>query len=162
MSTRSEIRTNSSRERTSTPRRCASPPFGSSARNTSARASAVETNGRRRRRYARRSPDSGSRATSFTIAEESRYVGRSALVGTQSFQHARGRFFAGRERERFGQVVEVAGCRLHFSCRSQLLEPVDIGERREECDGPPSVGDLERLPGLDAAQELTRALAELA
>ena len=48
---------------------------------TSVRASALETRGRRRRRWVRSAVDSASSTTSFTMAEESRYVTLSALIG---------------------------------------------------------------------------------
>ena len=73
-STRSLIRASSISAKTDRPAATAAVPAGRSARSTSARASALETSGRRRRRWRLRAADSGSATASFTIADESRYV----------------------------------------------------------------------------------------
>ena len=52
----------------------------------SVRASALDIYGRRRRKYWRSAIDSGATSTNFTIAEESRYVSRSTLIGAQPSQ----------------------------------------------------------------------------
>src|SRR6266542_4056764 len=83
VNTRSFTRARSSRVSTSWPRATTSGPRDRSARATSVCAKALEIRGRRRRKYRRRAADSGSRTTSFTMAEESRYVARSVLIAPQ-------------------------------------------------------------------------------
>src|SRR6266508_974198 len=162
VSTRSFTRARSSRVSTSWPRATTSGPRGRSALATSVCAKALEIRGRRRRRYRRRPADSGSRTTSFTMAEESRYVARSALIASEPGEHARGRFLAGTKLDRLGEVLQPGAAGRQFTRSPKTLERTSLGKRSKDGDRAAAVGDFEGFASLDPTEQLAGPLPQLA
>ncbi len=162
LSIRSFTRTRSHRASTPRPAVSATSPPGSNARSTSVRARALETQRRRRRRCFRSASVSDSRTASFTKAEESRYTAAtSALVLAKSAQHRGGRLDVRRKRHGLWKVTRVLSRRIDLAGRPHLLKCGTAGERSEQRDRPPSIGDLDRLAEFDKSQQFAGALSQL-
>jgi len=129
---------------------------------TSVRARALDTSGWCRPRYRRSDADSGSRTASFTSADESTYVARSPLIATQPLEDTRRGGLPRSQRQGLRQVVQVPTGRLEVAGRAQAVDRTLIREWREHGHRPPSVGDLDRLPGLDPSQQLAGSLTKFA
>ena len=86
------------------------------------------------------------------MADESRYVARSALIAAQTGQYlGRGGLVARRD-QRVGQVVEGRARGGEVAGGSQLIKRSAVGERREYRDGATPVCDLDRLASFDEAK----------
>src|SRR6266508_2096787 len=162
VSTRSFTRARSSRVSTSWPRATTSGPRGRSALATSVCAKALEIRGRRRRKDRRRAADSGSRTTSFTMAEESRYVARSVLIAPQACEHARGRFLARSKIDRLGEILQLGVAGRQVTRSSKTLERTSLGKRCEDGDRAAAVGDFEGFSSFDPTEQLAGLLPQLA
>src|SRR5205814_6883297 len=112
---------------------------------------AVAMYGRRRRRYWRRAVDSGATSTNFTIAEESRYVTRSTLIGAQPSQDRRGRLLAWCECQRFGQLAHLAAGTRDLPLDQHSPIRAARRQRREHRHGSSAISDLDTLASLDLA-----------
>lgn len=74
-----------------------------------------------------------------------------------------GRQFDARfEVDRIGEVIEIDCGTLYFAACKHLPVRARFRHRRKKGDGPTAVGDLDRLSGLDAAEEFAGPLPQLA
>lgn len=79
---------------------------------------------------------------------------------TQARKRHRRQLDARVEVERFGQINDVERGTLDLAACQQLLVWTALRQRREQGDGPAAVGDLDRLAGLDSAQQLAGPLPQ--
>src|SRR5262245_8554456 len=86
---------------------------------------------------------------------------RSALIRPEALDGRGGELLSCGERKRRREVVEIAERRRGLSRGAQPRQRPRGGYRREDRDGPSAVGYFDRLAGLDAAQQLACALAQL-
>src|SRR5580658_4869576 len=136
-------------------------PSTRTARATSVRASALETSGRLRRKCPRRAVDSGSRTTSFTIADESRYVTRSALMRTQTCKNLRRRRGPSGDRKGCGQLSDAPVGGRHVTGHPQLLEGIARPQGHDERQRAPTVRYSECLAVFRETEHVARMLAQL-
>src|SRR5439155_2020211 len=73
----------------------------------------------------------------------------------------RRRLVPGRQRKGVGQIVEVALPGCHLAGRPEPLQRASTRDGGQDSDRPTSVGDLDRLPAGDEAQQLTGPLPQL-
>ena len=95
------------------------------------------------------------------MAEESRYVARSALVPPQTTEHFGWVLNPRRKDERFGQVIEIARRRVDLAQGAQPIDRATLRCRREKRDRAAAIRDLDRFALLDASQQLAGPLSEL-
>jgi hypothetical protein len=63
---------------------------------------------------------------------------------------------------RVGQLSGIVAGARNLSLRQQPLIRTTYRHRRENCNRPPAIGDLDTLPSLNIPQQLARALPKLA
>jgi hypothetical protein len=85
---------------------------------------------------------------------------RSALIASQSGEHAGRRLRSGRTRQRLGEVVELFLSWHEVTRRPQTRERI-IGDRDQDRYRATAVGDLDALATLDSAQQLASPLPKL-
>jgi hypothetical protein len=95
------------------------------------------------------------------MAEESRYVARSALIATEACQHARRGLLAARERHRLWQVLQRPLAGSHIPGGAKAFQGTPLRDRTEHRDRTAAVGYLEGLAGFDATKQLAGSLAQL-
>src|SRR5262245_53723242 len=96
------------------------------------------------------------------MADESRYVTRSALIGTQPSQNRRSRRLTWSECQWLRKLARVGAGAHDLPLRQQPLRRAARRQRRQQRDGAPAIGDLDTLASLNVPQQLARALSELA
>jgi hypothetical protein len=88
-------------------------------------------------------------------------VALSALMVSEACMDARWRLLAGSQGQRVGQVVQVVLAGDQIAGGAEALDRAPVRQRGKHGDGAASVGDLDRLAGLDTPQQLARPLPEL-
>jgi hypothetical protein len=72
-----------------------------------------------------------------------------ALIAPEACEHARRRFLARSQGQRVGQVVQVVLAWEEVAGGAQALDRAAVRQWGEDGDRAASVGDLDRLAGLD-------------
>jgi hypothetical protein len=84
-----------------------------------------------------------------------------ALIASEACEHARRRFLARSQGQRVGQVVQVVLAGDEVAGGAEALDGAAVRQWGKDGDRAASVGDLDRLAGLDTPQQLARPLPEL-
>jgi hypothetical protein len=84
----------------------------------------------------------------------------SALIASEPGKDRRWGLGSLRERQRLGQVADIALGLLQIAGRPQTFERT-LGHGRQDGHGPAAVGDLDAFAALDPPQQLARALPKL-
>lgn len=92
------------------------------------------------------------------MADESRYVARSALISPETLQYLRRPLHPARELEGLGKIAHVSTAQFEIARGPEPIERILIAQGTEKRYGTPSVRDLERLTALNTAKQLARPL----
>lgn len=92
------------------------------------------------------------------MAEESRYVARSALIAAQPGKCRGRKLLSQSQFQRVRQFVRVGIGSPNITGSTQSSQRSPGGERHEHGHWPAPIGDLDSLTGLDEPQQLTGAL----
>jgi hypothetical protein len=85
---------------------------------------------------------------SFTSADESTYVARSALIAAQSIEDARRGLLSGRQGKWLRQVLQIGTGGFEIAGRPQAFDRTLVREGCEHGYRSTAISDLDRLAGL--------------
>jgi hypothetical protein len=129
-------------------------------RLTSTRANALDAKFRCRFTYLSKTGDSGSGITNFTMADESRYMTRSAVF-TLAIQNDRRHFHVGVQVYRFGEWPHRLVGGPNFAQGPKLLQGTQLWNGTQQRHRTPPIGDLNGVAVLHQPQEFAGSLSEL-
>ena len=101
------------------------------------------------------------RASRWRTSRDRSSAQRSALIAPKPREDERWSILPRGERQRRGQVVEIAGRRHHLARSAQSVKRTPSGKGRKHRYRSAPVSNLDRLACLDQAEQLARPLSQL-